>query len=607
MKACFPVLVILLSCVYCPAQPNTESILNPGELNAFTVELWQRGQYDSALDYAEKTRSLALETGDSLILAKSLNNIGMIYGSKGDPAKGIYYYEQSLAILKASGAKDKIPVALLNLGIAYRSQGIYDKALTNYFEAATHFEKKKELMNLSSAFNSIGIIFRIEKNYKKALEYHAHALRVRKEIAYEKGIASSLNNIGMVYMDLSNYDSALYYFNQSLKLKEIGNLPGEKASTLTNIAEVYYLKTDYSLAETYYLMAHKLVEEAGDKIGLAISYYELARLNIAKTDYVLAERQALMSIKIAYETGASDIRLKCFDLLKKLYTIQKNFATALHYAEQFIALNDSLLGPEKQKFLSQLEVKYETEKKQRELLLKDLQLAAKTSYNNSLIITLVLLTAVIVLLLLLFRNRNAFAKKLDIVIRELHHRVKNNFQVLLSLFNLQLANVQDESTRALIGANRNRITAMMLIHSGLYFDKDTTRVKIGNYIQTLVENLLLIYELSPERIRIHYDIDENLDIDVDKSIPLGLLINELVTNALKYAFDAKNRAPTLHIYFHKIAGQYCLRIEDNGPGMDQSESKKSFGLKLTESQARQLKGIIKMSQNNGLHYEIVFP
>lgn len=623
MKVFISLLVCLLCCVSSAAQPKPShpSLQKPEELNAFAVELWQRGQYDSALVFAEKSQTLSLETRDSLTLAKSMNTFGMIYNSKGDPAKSIYYYEQALAILKALDNKDLIPSTMTNIGIVFMKQAVYDKALSNLFEAAIYFEEKKELRSLSSVYNSIGSIYRYERSYDKALQYHALALEARKELRYDKGIAGSLNNIGTVYTELGNYDSALYYFNLSLKLKEIGNLPYEKASTLSNIAETHFLKKNYTLAETYFIEVHKLLEEAGDKVGLSESYYNLARINIVKSAYPLAEKQALLSIKIATEAGVSDIRLKAYTLLKKIYTSTKNYPKALVYADLFIGLNDTLLGEEKQKSITQLEIKYEMEKKQRELqelnrekekaeailLIKDMQLASKTTYTNSLIITLVLLSAVIILLLLLFRDRNAFAKKLDLVIRELHHRVKNNFQVLLSLFNLQLANVQDETTKALIGANRNRITAMMLIHSGLYFDKDSTRVKIGNYIQNLVDNLLLIYELSPERIHIHYDIDKNLDIDVDKSIPLGLLINELVTNALKYAFDAGNPAPALHIYFHKNAGQYCLRIEDNGPGFDQSLSKKSFGLKLAESQAKQLKGTLKTTQNNGLHYEIIFP
>ncbi|HCS21247.1 MAG TPA: hypothetical protein DIW47_11920 [Bacteroidetes bacterium] len=619
MKACFSLLICLVYSFSSPAQDTVQVKSAAAELNVLTVQLWRQGNYDSALIIAHKTLDLARSLHDSLVEAKVLNNIGLIYSSKGDPAKSIFYSEQSLVLFKAYGFLDQIAKPMLNLGIAYKQQGIYDKALNKLFEATEHFEKQKDLQYLSSAYNTIANIFRIEKRYAKSLEYHGHALNLRREVQYDKGIAGSLNNIGAVYMDQGKYDSALSYFHQSLTLKEIVNLPDEKATTLSHIGEIYYQKHDYTRAESYYKAVHELYEQSNNKVGLASSFYDLARLHLARAAYVKAEQEAFRALALAEETGASDIRLDCYALLKRLYTAKKDYPRALEYADRFMLLNDTLLGEDKQKSLAQLAVKYETEKKQRELeeankekekaeaivLLKDLQLAAKTSYTNNLILTLILLTAVVVLLLVLFRDRNRFAKKLDIVIRELHHRVKNNFQVLLSLFNLQLDTIEDPRSKALIDGNRNRITAMMLIHSGLYFDEDVSRVKIGTYIENLVENLVLVYAQTP--VKVEYDLDKNLDIDVDKSIPLGLLINELVTNAFKYAFNEKNPDPVLRIYFHKQEGKYHLHIEDNGPGIQSTGEKKSFGLKLAESQAKQLKGTLKMSQNPGLHYEIVFP
>lgn len=620
MKVFCSLFISLLFCLTLHAQVNTEANQEDSVLHAYAVALWKQGQYDSALSVAKRAMALASLSGDSVLIGKCFNDIGMIYCSKGDPAKSILHLDESLIIFKSLNIQDQIPGVLLNMGIAHKLQGTYDKALNNLFEAAVLFEQKKNLMYLSSAYNTIGNIFRIEKRYTKSLEYHSNALELRREIAYDKGIAGSLNNIGAVYMDLGDYDSAMYYFNLSLKLKEIGKLPKEKVTTLSHIAEIHYLNKDYVAAEKFYTEAHHIFEQSHNKVGLAGSFFDLARLNHAKLAFHIAEQQAFNAISLAEETGASDIRLKCYDLLKRLYSDKKNFSQALYYAELFIVLNDSLLGEDKQKSLSQLEFKYETEKKQRELdrlnrekekteallLLKDLQLEVKSSYNKNLVITLILLASVIILLLLLFRNRTRFANKLDIIIRELHHRVKNNFQVLLSLFNLQLDTIQDKSTRALIDGNRNRITAMMLIHSGLYFDEDVTRVKIGNYIQNLVQNLLVIYDLTPDRVRIHYDIDENLDIDVDKSIPLGLLINELVTNAFKYAFNDNNPDPSLRVYFRKHEGMYHLIIEDNGPGMEGAIQKKSFGLKLAETQAKQLKGILQTKNEHGLKYEIIF-
>jgi len=589
-------------------------------LNQYAVQLWKREQYDSALVVVNKAITLVRIENDSLQLAKCLNTLGLIYRGKGDPVKSLFYYEQSLSIFESLGSYEETSIVLLNLGIGYKEQAIYDKALSYLFESASRFEKKQERLNLSSSYNTIGNIFRIEGRYRKALEYHSQALKLRQDTGILKSIAGSLNNIGSVYVDMAIYDSALVYFNASFKLKEAENFREHKANTLSNIAEVYYLKKDYHRAEKLYTEAHEILRKNNNRIGLAWSFLDLAKLSKARYNFRNAEKQALSAVALAEETGASDTRLNGYDFLRKLYTETKDFFRALDYSERYIHLNDTILGEEKQKSLSQLEVKYETERKRQEveqlnrqkekteavLLLKDHQLKSKNTVNAYLILTLVLATLIIGLLLRLFRDRSRFAKRLDNVMRELHHRVKNNFQVLLSLFGLQLDVTKDKNTRDLINSNRNRIMAMMLIHSGLYFDMDATKVRIGKYIQNLVNSLLDIYELQASRISIRYDIDESLDIDVDKSIPIGLLINELVTNALKYACGDGNPTPMLCVHFRRTVGLYHLIIKDNGPGMDACIEKNSFGLRLAEAQVKQLSGSLRTKFENGLVYEITF-
>lgn len=602
------------------AQKTPDFKEDPVDLHVYSVTLWQNGHYDSALRVAEHLVAISSANKDSLQLAKSLNTLGIIYNSKGDPIQSIANYTKALTLFKALHSEEYLSTTLLNLGIAYKIQGDYEKALVYLLEAAESFEKANKLQHVSSAYNTVGNIFRIQKRYDKALEYHQNALSLRKKINYEKGIAGSLNNLGAVYLEMGQLDSALAYFTLSLNLKETQNLPAEKATTLLRLSEISFLQKDWKKAESYSKQSKQLYELDENKAGLSGSFYDLARIHFAIQNYALAEKECLSALGLSQETGTSTIRLKCFGLLKSIYTAKKNYFNALIYADSFIVLNEQILGEQKQKSLAQLEVKYESEKKQRELeelnrekekaaailLLKDLQLEAKTNYNNTLILTLVLLSVVVVLLLLLFRDRSLFAKKLDFLLRELHHRVKNNFQVLLSLFNLQLAHTNEESTRELIEGNSHRVTAMMLIHSGLYQDKDITRVRIAPYIRNLIDNLMVIYNQAPDRIQVNYVMDDDLDMEVDKSIPLGLLVNELATNAIKYAFTSDNPNPSLFIEFKKENGRYTLIFQDNGPGMDSTQDSASFGLKLANSQVKQLNGILKFEQEIGLKYIITF-
>jgi two-component sensor histidine kinase len=591
------------------------------QLRDSSINLWKLNRYDDALKIVNEAYLLSKRNKDSLFEAKCLNNIGLIYSSKGEPVKSIFYYEQSLSLLRQLKNRQELSVSLLNLGIAYKEQGIYDKALFYLFESSAYFEQVKDFKRLSSAYNTIGNIFRIEENYAKALDYLFHSLRIREQIQFEEGIASSLNNIGTVYKMRGLYDSALSYFQASLELKLVNSRPEKLANTYSQIAEVYAIKNNYELARQYYFDSYKIRKEADNETGIARSLYELGSLYFDNRDFANATTYLLQGVEAAEKVGIKDLLLKCYDKLKQLYEIRHDDSRSLYYANKYILLNDLLLGEQKQRAVTQMEIKYETEKKQYEILAlnrenerkkaiylaQQLQLEAKSNHNRQMVLGIIGLLLIIILLLILFRNKLHFAKKLDMIMREVHHRVMNNFQLLLSLSSLQLDVVREEAARKMVLDNSSRITAMMLIHRELYLDTDITRVNISNYIRLLVDNLLTAYELEEKHIHIHYSISPGVEMNVDKAISLGLLINELITNAFKYAFGPDNVNPQLDITLEKQHDNtYLLQVRDNGPGMIITDGKKSLGLRLAESQVKRLKGVMKISYASGLTYDISF-
>ncbi len=595
-------------------------ITDAKSLSDSAIKLLGNNEYDSALSIINKAIAISQKNNDSLQTAKCLNNIGLIYSSKGDPVKSLFYYEQSLKLLRQLNNKEDFPTALLNIGISYKEQGIYDRALKNLFEAVAFFELRGEAKKLSSAYNAIGNINRIEGNYNWALEYHTKALKLRQSINYTQGVAASLSSIGVVYKELGKYDSALFYLGKSLASIEVGKTRDDHyANTLSHIAEIYEIEESYPNAKKYFDSAYAIRKKNDSKKGIAYSLFELGRLYYSTNEHTKAETYLLRSIDEANNVKAFDIVLNAYEILRKLYKSKKNYIKAILYDDLFIKLNMQLLGEEKQKSLTQMQIKYETEKKQEEidnlnqdkqtreaiLQAKEAQLESKRVHNQNLVIVIVSLTLILTLVLVLFVLRLRYAKKLDIVMRELHHRVKNNFQVLLSLFNLQLEDINDEEAKKVIASNSNRITAMMLIHRKLYFDKEITTVKVADYIQNIVENLLVVYGLKKRGIEIKYTIDDKIKISVDNAISLGLLVNELVTNSFKYAFDDRNKKPLLFIELTKNKNNILL-VQDNCTNSTEVIFKNSFGLKLVNTQVKLLKGNLQRTTDNGIKYTIVF-
>ncbi len=591
------------------------------QLNDSAISFWQLGKHDTALSTISLALAHAVKNNDSLMIARCLNNTGLIYNSKGDPIKSLFYYEQSLSILKRIGNKENLPIALLNIGIAYKEQGIYDQAMQYLFEAVTNFENKNDSLKTSSAYNTIANILMIEESYDQALNYHYKALNIRKNIKYFKGIAGSLNNIGIVYKKLRKFDSASYYLRYSLALiNKTSPLSEYKANTLSHIADIYKAKKKFSLALIYYDSAFIIRKAIGTKKGLSNSYFELGELNFVLKNYSIAKNYLLKGISIGKGVNAMGIVLKCYNILRQVYHESNQLNYAIIYDNLYIELSQKLLNEDKQASIIRMQIAYETEKKKQEIInlnsekekqatiieLNSIRLEARNTQIISLItLALALLTA-IVLIYLRYRDKNRFAKKMDMVMRELHHRVNNNFQVLSSIFNLQIDYLNDDQAKSTMQSNLNRINSMILIHQSLYFDKEITKINIEKYVDQLVKSLCVAYGFSSSKIQIKWGIEKKISLVSDKAIPLGLIVNELVSNSFKYAFSSKNNQPILEINLTFNEGHYMLFIGDNGLNDKPNLHNKSFGLKIVESQVKQLKGEVESYFENGLKYKITF-
>ncbi len=197
----------------------------------------------------------------------------------------------------------------------------------------------------------------------------------------------------------------------------------------------------------------------------------------------------------------------------------------------------------------------------------------------------------------------------ELLLREIHHRVKNNLQVISSLLSLQSRSSKDKQAIEMAKESQNRIKVMALIHEKLYRSKDFANVEFNDYIKNLVNDLFASYRISASKITLKMDI-ENISLGIDTAIPTGLIINELVTNCLKYAFS-KDQDGEIRISLRSLDdGQNELIVSDNGVGMPENlDIKKadSLGLRMiTNLTERSLHGKIMINKVNGTEFQIIF-
>ncbi len=202
---------------------------------------------------------------------------------------------------------------------------------------------------------------------------------------------------------------------------------------------------------------------------------------------------------------------------------------------------------------------------------------------------------------------NQLLKDKEMLMKEIHHRVKNNLMIISSLLSLQSKYIKDEDARGIFKESQNRAKSMALIHERLYRSSDLKSIDFPDYLRSLTRDLFDTYLTERGRVRLEMDVD-NVMMDVNNAVPLGLIINEMVTNSLKYAFPGDNEG-IIGIKFHKEGDEYILMVSDDGVGIPDDfevEKSDSLGMLLINSLTSQIQGELELKRHPGTTFIIKF-
>ena len=198
-------------------------------------------------------------------------------------------------------------------------------------------------------------------------------------------------------------------------------------------------------------------------------------------------------------------------------------------------------------------------------------------------------------------------KEKEQLLKEIHHRVKNNMQIISSLLNLQSDNIVDEKVANMLRESRNRINSMALVHEMLYRSADLSKIPLKLYIENLSTSILQSYSLPDSDIKFCYEIESDIYFDIDRMIPIGLILNEVISNSLKYAFPGKKGS--INISLHCAENSYNLILSDDGKGLNVGfdvDRDSHLGMQLIYMLAEQLDGKLKLESKNGVCYTFTF-
>ena len=339
-----------------------------------------------------------------------------------------------------------------------------------------------------------------------------------------------------------------------------------------------------------------------------------------KESKIYAERAMVLS-----EVKGSPSRISIVSkLLSEIYQKENNWQKAFTMEKLYFKMRDSIKNKEVQSSLVEQASAYELDKKQQEIEL----LSAKNVIQelrllkNKNSITLILI-ALFLTLLVAFISYRGYKKNLLInkllekqkseisrqneakktMLQEIHHRVKNNLQVVNSLLRMQSSKMKDKNIVGMFKETQSRIRSMAKLHEKMYQSGDLDKFNAKEHITLLVEEIVTNYSVG-KTIELNLDIDA-IFVDSKTMMPLSLIINEMISNSLKYAFEGMNEG-VITVKFNKIEDKTQLVVSDNGIGYTPNPKSKGLGLRLISSFNRQLNGTMEKITNNGTEFKLIF-
>ncbi|OQP48488.1 hypothetical protein A4D02_07185 [Niastella koreensis] len=561
---------------------------------------------------------------------KLLNKLANTYFQNNKDS--IYYYSsQAVQLAKKLSYRRGEAMGEAHLASYYRMQGEYTTAVNKLLYSISINEQQHDLLAAGDRYVDLSQIYKDMVGATSTLEYinkgvwySQYAYNLFNNLHDTLGMVESLNQTGILYRDRAKikgqekyYDSAYAAYIKAVAMVERSGINrGALSKLYNNISQVYneYWK-NYQKALDYLLKAEELNRNAHNLSGLSFNYGNISLAYIKLNQPAQSLVYARKTLETARLLNVPERLRNAYNSMSNSFAATHRYDSALYYYKQADALDDSLNNVAKTNEVMALQTKFETRKKESEIQ----QLHTDSLVKNRQIVFLVSALVIFALLAvcmvwLYYRIRKqreqitGQSKKLEVMMKELHHRVKNNLQIVSSLLSLQTYKVQDEEAVLVLKESQQRVQAMSFIHQRLYKTESLTAVNMKEYLTDLAESLVSSYGFNRDDFDLHITVDKEM-LDIDKALPIGLIINELMTNSLKYAYSGVYR-PALNITLTEEDTKLVCTIKDNGVGLDEQQwktTKKSFGKQLITALCKQLRAQQSLVVNTGTQFTITIP
>ncbi|TLV03444.1 tetratricopeptide repeat-containing sensor histidine kinase [Dyadobacter luticola] len=587
----------------------------------------------------------------------------------------IKYTNLSLEAFRKAQLPAKEAAVLEALGELYYIDGNNEAALPTLKQSLRTYQSAKH-NRLMGIYDLLGALYTELGSPYEGIKYEMLALRNAKELEDSSlYLATIYNRIGMTHFELFDYRKAVDNYSNALNIannyKDISTIQivstnlahaylklkdGYKALRILDDLERKYASDDIDYkfwvyriyVDTYRYLGQQAkavkyidtIAEMAEKPSPSTEFSEkiyhfLTEFYMTTGDFAKAEKYVRLHKAIADRRKYTQMTYLNLLWQSKLDSVSRQYLPALAHYQQYSAIRDSVFNQAKSRQINQLEIIYETEKKEENIALLKKESALQqnmlqqASLNQD--ITYVSIALLLIIIGLLFygyrlvrKNNKAMAARQEEIntknislgrlltekewlMKEIHHRVKNNLHMIVGLLESQSEYLKGDEAKMALAESEHRIQSMSMIHQKLYQTDNLSSIEISPYIHELVQYLKDSFE-SKCPVTFHLDIDR-LEMNISHSIPLGLILNEAIINSLKYAFPDCSTGRIDVLFKEMKPGRFMLTISDNGTGLAPNfnvNKINSFGLTLIKGLCEELDGQLEIINNNGTTIQVSF-
>ncbi|HSD13404.1 MAG TPA: sensor histidine kinase [Flavobacterium sp.] len=560
-----------------------------------------------------------------------------IYIFKKDDLKTIVSLKEILSNNDYKLSDSRKMFLLVQLQSAYLDLNLYSNVFKINSEIA-YLRKKGVNYPLWSYSNKSALYARLFLYDKAILQLKSEIKEILKHPKRDSLIIpSAYNSLGFYFFKNNQVDSAYYYYNLSLQKAETALIKNDFGdySKLTglvkgNIGLLKMKQGDYKNAIPLLMedlsISLKIKDYISNNDGIVKNIILLSTCNIKLKNYTEAQKKTELAEQLISKGISPETRVSYYRLKAELLKAQNKKDEAYTYSEKAFNLSDSINSKKQRLLLAGNEILYQLEEKDN-LIVKQ-QSDINTKEKGILYIVATALGIILITTLLYLNNSRKKQKEIqrkndeisaknetikeslaekEMLLKEIHHRVKNNLQIITGILELQNFQISDENTKVILKEGQSRIESIALIHKTLYQSDNFSKVPFQDYLSELIQAIQTTYKNKNTKIAIEINAND-IELGISTAIPLSLIINEIVTNCYKHAFKDREIGK-IKINLTKESDIYKLKISDDGVGLPEDfnpKKLKSIGFDLIQGLTRQLEGKLDWRSNNGTNIIITF-